>query len=168
MPCNCPRSPLVTPDVRISRIRRSQIPLAAGIRKEVTVPLHRQQPQIEQLTIPGGSLRRAEGPLAPPAQMPDQTLADIPADLAERLPWVAQLEVLPPALQVSVDLADENADRLEAHGGTRPLPQLLPFSCQRFHRRLQPPITNATAKLVAFVAELIAQEVQTGSLFVEV
>src|SRR3954453_7584282 len=103
MPCTRPNSPLVTPDVRIYRIQRSQILLAAGLRKELKDPLHRQQAQVDQLTIPGGSFRTPEGPLAPPAPVPDQTLAFIPPDRAERPSWIAQLEVLPPALEVSVD-----------------------------------------------------------------
>ncbi len=53
------------PDVRISRIRRSQIPLAAGMRKEWTGHLHRHQAQVGQLAIPGDSFRGPEGPLAP-------------------------------------------------------------------------------------------------------
>jgi hypothetical protein len=43
MPYSGHSSPLVTPDVQISRIRRSQILLVAGMRKEVTVHLDRQQ-----------------------------------------------------------------------------------------------------------------------------
>jgi hypothetical protein len=73
MPYSGHSSPLVTPDVQISRIRRSQILLVAGIRKEVTVHLDRQQAQLNQVLIPGDSFRTTEGPLAPPAQMPDQT-----------------------------------------------------------------------------------------------
>src|SRR5688572_4443779 len=98
------RSPLLTPDVRISRTRRSQILLTAGVRKERTTHLHRQQAQLGQLTIPGGSFRGAEGPLTPPTRMPGQTLANKPADLVERLPGMTGLEVFPPASQVPVDL----------------------------------------------------------------
>ena len=115
MPCTAFRSPLVTPDVRISRIRRSQILLAAGLRKELTVHLHRHQAQVDQMLIVGRSFRRTEGPLAPPAQMPAQTLTNVPAYLPKRPPGVAQSEVFPPSFQVSVHLPHEPADRLEAH-----------------------------------------------------
>src|SRR5260370_7218650 len=77
MPCTRPRSPLVTPDVQISRIRRTQILLAAGLHKELTAAVKRPQAQVGQLLIPGSSFRRMEGPLAPPAQMPDQTLPNM-------------------------------------------------------------------------------------------
>src|SRR5262245_28744907 len=123
MPCSGPPFPLVTPDVRISRIRRSQILLAAGVRKEVTAHRHRLQTQGEQVTIPGGAFRGTEGPLAPPAQVPDQTLTHVPADLPKRPLRIAQLEVGPPALQVSVQLEHEPADRLATHDRPGHLPQ---------------------------------------------
>jgi hypothetical protein len=115
MPCTAFRSPLFTPDVRISRIRRSQIPLAAGLHKELTVHLHRLQTQLGQVLIVGRSFRGTEGPLAPPAQMPDQTLTYVPADLPKRPPGMAQSEVFPPSFQVSVYLPHEPANRLETH-----------------------------------------------------
>src|SRR5438067_13229025 len=104
MPCPEACSPLVTPDVRISRIRRSQILLAAGVRKELTARLHRHQTEVGQLTIPGGSFRWSEGSLAPPAQVSVQTLSNIPAVCAERLPGMARYVCVLPDIQLSVDL----------------------------------------------------------------
>src|SRR6266487_3814644 len=78
---------------------------------------------------------------------------------AERLAWVAELEVLPPASQVSVDLTHEFADRLEADGRSGHLPQRLPLSCQCFQRRLQPQIAAGTGKRAPRIPKAVAQKV---------
>jgi hypothetical protein len=66
IPCTTARSPLVTPDGRISRIRRSQIRLTKGIRKELTYQLQHLQAQSGQSTILTGSFQGTEGTLTPP------------------------------------------------------------------------------------------------------
>src|SRR5438034_401744 len=164
MPYSGQRSPLVTPDVRISRIRRSQILLVAGVRKEMTVYLHRQQAQLEQVLIPGSSFPGTEGPLTPPAQMPDQTLAHEPADLAKSPPWIAELEVFPPACQVSIQPLDEFGHRHEAHACADDVPQLIPFPCQRPRRRFQIQIAAVATIEVPLVPESVPQKVQPGIL----
>jgi len=69
MPCSGHSSPLVTPDVRMSRIRRSQILIAKGMHKELTGHLETQKTKAVQLRVPGGSFPGLERPLAPPTQV---------------------------------------------------------------------------------------------------
>ena len=168
MPCRRTCSALVTPDVRISRIRRSPIPRTAGVRTEWTDRRHRHQAQRGPLPIPGGSFRGTEGPLTPPAPRPEQTLAHRAADLPERLPGVTQREVFPLAFPVSVDLPHEHGDRREAPGWAGPLPQLLAFSGQRFRRRLPVQVATVPAQPVPHLPIPVAQKVQPGSLRIQV
>src|ERR1700678_3815234 len=165
MPYTASRSPLLTPDVRISRIRRSQIPLAAGFHKELMAHLHRRQPQLEQVLIPGSSLRGSERPLAPPAQVPDHTLPNKSADHAVCPAWIAQLEVFPPALQVAVQSHHKPENGLVTHGRAGHLSQGLSFSCQALHRRFQVQVATLPTIAVSHVSESVAQKVQTGIFF---
>src|ERR1700730_17405159 len=113
LPCLPARSPLVAPDVRISRIRRSQIPEPhACARSCAAWTLQVDQAQFPQVLIPGLPYRRTVGPLAPSLQVSDQPTAYVTVDRPECLPGVAQPEVVRPAFQVSVQVPDQHRQRL--------------------------------------------------------
>src|SRR5438067_197780 len=103
MPCTAAPSPLLTPDVRFSRIRRSQVPLPQACTRSCAAQTSQvHQPQTRQALIPRLSFRGAEGPLAPPPQVGDQPTPYVPIDPPHRLPRVAQAVVVRPAFQVPV------------------------------------------------------------------
>src|ERR1017187_6548269 len=125
-----------------------------------------QEAQVGQNPIRGAPRRKAEGTLAPTTQMTDHATAHVVTDLLKHVIRITQREVIHPALQVSVDLADEPVDGLQtlAAGGHFRQYRLLPV--QRFRRRTPVQITPNATKTVADVPKLVAQKVQMRSFFV--
>src|ERR1035441_8497845 len=84
-------------------------------------PLQIRQPKSLDLLIETDAFRRSVGPLAAPSQTLRETAADVRVDLAEGHAWIPKVEVVLPALQVSVQplnqVADENARLALPHQG---------------------------------------------------
>src|ERR1700683_2597943 len=78
---------------------------AIGVRKELTArSLDACKAQVGDQAIPGAPLRRADGPLAPTTQMTVQPAPHKTVDLPKRGAGVAQVEVVRPADQVSIQI----------------------------------------------------------------
>src|ERR1700734_3140065 len=99
MPCAYGSSPLVTPDVRISRIRRTQIPSPQACARCCANASQVNQPLLLQMTIQGRVPRNSIRPLAPPTQMTRQPIPYKPVDLPKLLARITQPKVIRPALQ---------------------------------------------------------------------
>ena len=76
--------------------------------------LQSHQPKSLDLLIESDPFRRAEGPLAASPQMLRETITNVRIDLSESHARTAEVEVVPPALQVPVQPFDQIRDRLEA------------------------------------------------------
>ena len=81
------------------------------------------------------SLRETVRSLAPPLQMPEQTVPNEAFDLTVSTDGVAPGKVVHPASQVPIQLSDQDRDWLMALLTTRHLVQLLPFPPERLLRR---------------------------------
>ena len=101
------RSPLVEPDVRISRARlsRSLSPQAFAGSCAVVVSQPYQSQSVEE-RIETHPFRQSEGPLAAPSQMVRETVSDVPVDVTESHWWIPEGEVVAPAFQVRIQHPD--------------------------------------------------------------
>ena len=91
------------------------------------VQLQRQQTQSLEMLVVANPFRRSEGPLAAASHMPRETLTDVRVDFPIRLPRLAKREVVSPALQVSIQFANQARQRYKAPLAANLLPQLSPF-----------------------------------------
>src|ERR1700722_7323261 len=114
MPCSHGRSPLVTPDVRISRIRRSQIPSPQAFARSCADVSQVDQTLFLQMTVRGLPLGNSIRPLAPPTQMSRQPIPYKPVDLPKLLPRVPQPEVVGPTSQVYIQPTEQLWQRQKA------------------------------------------------------
>src|SRR3990172_7603530 len=107
-PRDTTHSPLVEPDMRISRIRlsRSLSPQAFAGSCAVEVSQVHQSELIEEL-IETHPSRQSEGPLAASPQMTREAVSDVPVDLSECHSWVPESEVVCPSIEVAVQHSDE-------------------------------------------------------------
>ncbi len=136
MPKGTTSSPLVEPDVRISLIRLSQKRSVDSMRRQLH-GVRSEVPQAHSLVVlvSRDPFRRLKGPLAAPSQVLPKTEKDMAVDLIESVAGIAEAEVVRPASQVSIQLCDQDRDRLPTLRLAGHLPQLLPFSLQRLLRR---------------------------------
>lgn len=111
------------------------------------------QPKSLDLLIETDPFRRSVGPLAAPSQVLRETVANVRVDLPEGLAWIPKVEVVLPALQVSVQLLNQLRDRLVALPMIGHLVQLFPFLLQSFRRRTHIQILPPAPFQVLVVAE---------------
>ena len=132
MPQGRTSSPLVEPDVRITLIRLSQKRSAESMRRQLH-GVRSEVPQAHALAvlISRDPFRRSKGPLAAPSQVSPETEKDMTVDLIESVAGVPEAEVVRPASQVSIQLFDQDRDRLPTVCLAGPQPQLFPFSPRR-------------------------------------
>src|SRR5258708_5759471 len=107
--------------------------------------------------------RQLTTPLAAPVQMSEQTLADMPVDLAKRLPRITVLKVVRPTFEVPIQPRNQFRDRLMALTTVRHLLQPVPLPLQRLLRRPHVQISLGAPIAVAMLAKRLSQIVP-GSL----
>src|SRR5260370_23656059 len=100
--------------------------------------------------------------------MLDQTALNIALDLAVGAHGVPKGKVVRPSLQVSIQLSNQDRDRLEALMTIGDLVQLLPLSLDRLLRRKHIQVVPVSPFAVAVVPKRVSQKVQTGSLLPQV
>src|SRR5260370_364600 len=100
--------------------------------------------------------------------MLDQTALNIALDLAVGAHGVPKGKVVRPSLQVSIQLSNQDRDRLEALMTIGHLVQLLPLSLDRLLRRKHIQVVPVSPFAVAVVPKRVSQKVQTGSLLPQV
>src|SRR5260370_8654574 len=96
--------------------------------------------------------------------MLDQTALNIALDLAVGAHGVPKGKVVRPSLQVSIQLSNQDRDRLEALMTIGHLVQLLPLSLDRLLRRKHIQVVPVSPFAVAGVPKRVSQKLQTGSL----
>src|SRR5207302_3782492 len=87
------------------------------------------------MLIPGDAARQLVGPLTASMKMAFHPLTRERVDLTEAMPWVAELKVVAPTLQLSIELGDQQRRGFEAHPAAGHLTESLTLSRQRFLRR---------------------------------
>jgi hypothetical protein len=113
-------SPLVEPDMRISRHPALLQTLALGIHRQLRgVGSQIKQPHALKLFIVSHPLRRSEGPLAAPSQVLHETVAHVRVDLPQGHSWIPYREVVRPSLQMPVHFLDQLRYGLETLTGIR-------------------------------------------------
>ena len=115
-----------------------------------------------------GFFRQTKGPLAAPVQVSEQTVADMPVDLAKRVSRISKLEVVAPAFQVPIEPINQFRYRLMALMTVRHLRQLVPLPLQRLLRRPHMQVLVSATVPVALPAECVAQKVQTCLLLAQI
>src|SRR5215469_950675 len=124
------------------------------------------QSHMLQVRIEANSLTRPPASLTAAVQVFAQTVTDEMIDALEGLTRVAQLEVVGPASQVSVQSLNQFGQRCVTLLVVDELSQHFLFPQNRFARWLKVPVASSTAVLVEVVSEGVAQKVQalTGLL----
>ena len=84
-------------------------------------------PKILEMLKQGGALGRSKRPLAAPSEMLLQTASYVPVDLPVSRNRVSNRKVVRPPLQLPVQFADQNRNRLKTLMTTCHLMQLLPL-----------------------------------------
>src|SRR5260370_6844241 len=100
--------------------------------------------------------------------MLDQTALNIALDLAVGAHGVPKGKVVRPSLQVSIQLSNQDRDRLEALMTIGHLGQLLPLSLDRLLRRKHIQVVPVSPFAVAVVPKRVSPKVQTGSFLPQV
>src|ERR1035438_187439 len=108
----------------------------------------------------GHAFRRSEGSLTPPLEVAGQPLPNVRVDLPSRHTRITQRKVVPPALQVSIELLDQQRNRFPGLSQPCQLTQLLPLPCQGFLRRNHVQVAMLPTSQVAVVPKRISQKVQ--------
>ena|SRR5437899_6988413 len=108
------QSPLVEPDVRISRIRLSE----RGQRRHTQgnsggSESEPEQTQLPQLPLLTDAFRRTAAPLTASEQMLPQTMPEVTIELVEGSAWKAEAEVVRPASAVPVEFRNQPRQRLK-------------------------------------------------------
>src|SRR3977135_4300804 len=169
-------SPLVEPDVRISRIRLSRKlspqtyadSCAVGLLRPLQTGLQIHQPHPFELFAGAHPFRRSERPLAATPHVPREALSRVPVDLPIPHSRISIPKVVCPSLQVQVQLLDQPRQRLETHPLARQLSQLSPLSRQRLRRRAYVQIFPPAPFQVQVVPKRVSQKVQARSFFLQV
>src|SRR5690606_16287160 len=107
-------------------------------------------------------------PLAAALQMLDQTALNVALDLRVGTRDVPETEVVSPALQLPVQLANQDRNGLETLTAVRHFVQLLPLPLDGLFRREHVQVFPPTSFQIAVVPERIPQKVQTRPFFPQV
>jgi hypothetical protein len=99
----------------VARLKRSQI----------------HQSQFLQMLVRTSALWNSKGSLAPSLEMGNQTKFKNTVDLAKCLAWITVIEIVPPAYQLSVDLADHARNWHTAAPSGRQFAQLFALTGQQ-------------------------------------
>jgi hypothetical protein len=131
MPRAATHSPLVEPDVQVSRIRlsRRHLPQACAGSCAQSRSQHHQA-HLPEVGREGHPCRGSKGSLAPPLQVLDHATLDVPVDRPEGHAGVPVAEVVRPALQVPVQVGTRAGRGQKARCG--------PVLARRFARRIAP------------------------------
>src|SRR5690606_12043345 len=154
-------SPLIKPDVRVSRIRLIRKLSVTGMHSQ-SAPGRSQEAQPEglQMGIERLSRRKAVTALAATIQVATQAATDEPVQLAERLARVAVAEVVRPRMQPAVQASHQFREWHETTSTVRLAPQPVPSPCQRLRRSRRIQVAMGTTLQVAIIPEREPQEVQ--------
>ena len=107
-------------------------------------------------------LRRPVWPLAASLQMLNRTALNIASDLTVNPRRIPDGEVVRPAFQVSIQLTNQNRNRLKTLVSIRHLVQLLPFPLDRLIRRKHIQVCSIASFQIAVVPERVSQKIQTS------
>src|SRR5712691_471287 len=173
---NTTHSPLVEPDVRISRIRLSRKlspqayadSCAVALLRPLQTGLQIHQPHPFELFVVAHPFRRSERPLAATPHVPREALSRVPVDLPICHSRISIPKVVCPSSQVQVQLLDQPRQRLETHPTARHLSQLRPLSRQRLRRRANIQVFPPAPFQVQVVPKRVSQKVQARSFFLQV
>src|SRR6266404_4722986 len=173
---NTTHSPLVEPDVRISRIRLSRKlspqayadSCAAVLFRTLQTGFQIQQPHLFEAFVVAHTFRRSEGPLAATPHVPREALSRVPIDLPISLSRISIPKVVCPSSQVLVQLLDQPWQRLETHPTACHLSQLSPLPRQRLRRRDHVQVFRPAPFQVQVVPKRVSQKVQARSFFLQV
>src|SRR5208337_5347789 len=132
-------SPLVEPDVQVSRIRLSGKHEVEGMHSSLLETDARAsevlQPHPSVLGVEAYPVGRTIRPLAAPLQMAREAFAHIAVDRPEGDARVPEREVVRPPFPMSIQLFHQPWEGFEALRRVGPRPQLLPFPGQGLLRR---------------------------------
>src|SRR6185369_14717751 len=140
--------------------------------KALALGMHRFAPKLEesafaQVGREGLSFGNAIGSLAAALQMLPQPVLKVAIEVAKSPAGIPTAEVITPAFEMPVQIANQLSDRPEVLPVTDHLPQSLPFTRHRFCRRVHVQKTVLSAKVVLLKAKGIAQKVQTLPCFAQ-
>ena len=124
--------------------------------RETQVELQRDDPQLVEIRIDTGPLRKRVTALAAAVQVLDHPALDEIVEFPEFSPAVTHLEVVLPAHQMLVELLDQVANRLEALLRPGELSDLFPFLLQRFPRRKQVQVPPRSSFQILLISEAVS------------
>jgi hypothetical protein len=113
-------------------------------------------------------LRETIRSLAPPLQMPEQTVPNVAFDLTVGTGWVPEGEVVYPTSEMPIQFPNQDRDRLVALMTTRHFVQLFPFPPERLLRRKHVQVLPMTSFQIVVVPKRKPQKIQTRALFPQV
>src|ERR1700675_4796585 len=93
--------------------------------------------------------------------MPDETASHVPVDLPVHARGIPKGKVVRPAFQMSIQLSNQDRDRLEALMTVGHLAQLIPFSLDCFLRRKHIQVFPNASFQIVVVPKRVPQKVQT-------
>src|SRR4029077_3972358 len=95
------------------------------------------------------AFRGSEGPLTAPPEVLSQALTHVRVDLAERSPRISKVEVVRPAIQMSIQILNQHRDWPTAALTAGQLPQLGPLPFEGLLGRSHVQIAMASSLAVA-------------------